>query len=77
MQSPMLAAIENQVVQLTREEQLALATWMNTLVSKLQPPAKGPKQRIQWELIDGIMPDGPDPLEFQHALRAEWDRELP
>ena len=74
MQSSALARIEKQVALLTRDEQIELAAWVAELVAGKQTPSAS-KHEVEWEKIEGIVKDGPEPLEFQRRARAEWDRD--
>jgi hypothetical protein len=73
MDSPALASIENQVARLSRDEQIALAAWVNELVK--QDKTNSSKREVEWVKIRGLLTEGPDPLEYQRTIRSDWDRD--
>ena len=74
MDASTLASIESQVAQLSLDEQIALAAWVNRLIDGVKNNDAS-KKEVLWESIRGILQDGPDPLEFQRHSRSEWDRD--
>ena len=69
MTSPRLKAIEPLISELSREEIHELTAVLNARAGQ---PTYEPKP-IDWDRFDGIIKNGPDPLEYQKAIRAEWD----
>ena len=69
MTSPKLKAIEPLLAELTPGEMRELA---DELIQRADPPEDKPKT-IDWELYRGILKHGPDGVEYQRAVRAEWD----
>jgi hypothetical protein len=69
MTSPRLKAIEPLLSELSQEEIEELASELRerSAQSKYKP------KPIDWDHFDGIIKNGPDPLEYQRAIRAEWD----
>ena len=68
MTSPRLQALEPFLDQLSPEEVRELA---ETLKQRTEPSEDKPK--IDWDRFRGILKHGPDGLEYQRSIRAEWD----
>jgi len=69
MESPILRQIEKQAELLTQGDVL-------DLVARLAEIAKAkalPKAPIDWSRYEGILDPRLDPLEYQHAVRDEWE----
>ena len=71
MTTPRLRAIEPQIADLSPEE---LRELVNELIQRADAPPKEPKEpkKIDWDRFRGILKHGPDGLEYQRAIRAEW-----
>lgn len=70
MTSPRLQAIEPLIAELSPEEMRELASELTQRASQPEDPPK----KIDWERFRGVLSkDGPDPVEYQRAIRAEWD----
>lgn len=69
MTSPRLKAIEPLLSELSQDEIQELAAELKVRAARRQYEPKP----IDWERFDGIIQNGPDPLEYQRAIRSEWD----
>lgn len=69
MESPRLKALEPQLAELAPEEVRTLADEL--ALRALLDVAK--TKTVDWERFRGVLKDGPDGLEYQRAVRAEWD----
>ena len=70
MTSPRLKAIEPLLSELSQDEIQELAVEL----ARLTPKVKYAPKPIDWSRFDGVLSkNGPDPLEYQKAIRAEWD----
>jgi len=71
MESPIMRTIEQQLPNLSQAEILSLAARLIALAQERV------KRSAESDLskYNGILKHGPDPLEFQRQIRAEWDRE--
>jgi hypothetical protein len=69
VESSRLKALESQIAELSPEEvkaladELALRTLLDVATTKT----------VDWERFNGILKTGSDGLEYQRAVRAEWD----
>lgn len=69
MTAPRLQALQPLLDQLSPEEVSELA---ESLKKRTELPEDKPK-KIDWERFDGILKHGPEGVEYQRAIRAEWD----
>lgn len=69
MESPRLKAIEPHLPELSQAEMLELAAELIQRARQTAPE----KKAIDWDRFDGVLKHGPDALEYQRAIRAEWD----
>ena len=69
MESPNLREIEKQLPGLTQAEILDLAARLIALAQEKQS-----RKETDLSKYRGILKNGPDPLEYQKQIRAEWDR---
>ena len=69
MESSNLRAIEEQLLKLSQAEILDLAARLIALAQE-----KASRGETDLSAYRGILKHGPDPLEHQKQIRAEWDR---
>ena len=69
MESSNLRAIEEQLLKLSQAEILDLAARLIALAQE-----KASRGVTDLSAYRGILKHGPDPLEYQKQIRAEWDR---
>ncbi|HTQ09120.1 MAG TPA: hypothetical protein VMI31_03530 [Fimbriimonadaceae bacterium] len=70
MESPIFKKIESEVQSLSQAEVLDLVSYLVAVARSKQP---SPRKPVDWSKYEGILTLGPDPLEFQHRIRAERD----
>ncbi|RYG48800.1 hypothetical protein EON79_03420 [bacterium] len=64
-----LYEIETRLLDLTAKEKMELG---QKLIEQARSESE-PSERVDWSEFRGLLKDGPDPLEYQRAIRAEWD----
>lgn len=69
MESPRLKALEPLLDELSQEEVFELAAEL----AQRAPQVMYTPKPIDWERFRGVLKSGPDPLEYQRAIRAGWD----
>ena len=69
MTTPRLQAIEPQLAELSDEEMRELAAELIQRATQ----AKDKPKTVDWERFRGILKHGPDAVEYQRTIRAEWD----
>ena len=69
MESSRLKALESQIAELSPEEVKALADdlALRTLLDAART------KTVDWERFNAVLKTGTDALEYQRAVRAEWD----
>ncbi|MFI5385114.1 MAG: hypothetical protein ACHQ50_03245 [Fimbriimonadales bacterium] len=72
MESPILKQIEQQAELLSQAEVLDLVSRLVDIAKE-----KAPARQTDLSKYSGILKHGPDPLEFQRQIRAEWDDRAP
>jgi hypothetical protein len=69
MESPRLKALESQIAELSPEEVKSLAEQL-ALRSLL---ADATAKTVEWERFSGVISTTIDGVEYQNAVRAEWN----